>query len=309
MGAAVTSGPANASIADDQFTSAGSIELVVPVIIPQGRDCYECLGSGIGPLGLSFFSNSDTLSITPDGGLVAAGTLSAPTEIQWGYIGPGVFGQTVHGVSSGSFMAPGFSLRGDQTTRAAADRPGVLLNTGSGTSPEAGTGLYPPERPDTPAYQTGAASYGGFNFIVPGDGALLASCRLGDQFLPNKQLRACCKYNTRFGGVSGLHQVRRGEIDGIFVVNGFGVQIDRYRLSYLSNENVDSGINGILSVGGYCRFEQDFDKLFLNCFARMSRLQLPAVTVKKKLFYWNSEVRPLSLAFANGGVLSSRRHA
>ncbi len=294
-------GAATATIADDQFTAADGLPLAGPVTIPQGRDCFECLDEGataLGPQTLSFNSSTGSLGITPDGGLIASGTLDVATDIAWGYRAPGVFAQTVHAVSSGSFMMPGFSLRGDQASGPAADRPGVLLNTGN--SPAAAAGLYPPERPGTAAYAAGAASYGGFNFSVAADGALLATCRLGDVSFPNKPLRDCCKYYARSSGVSGLHQVLRGSIAGTFVVDGFKLQIDRYRLAYLSNENSDSGINGVLSVGGYSRFSQEFDKLFLNCFASMKRLQLPPVTVKKRLYYWDAEVRPLTMEFATG---------
>jgi len=301
-GASVVISGGTVSIADDQFTSTGGVTLAAPLLIPQGRDCAVCVdsGTGIGPLGLAFVSNNGMLGITPDGGLVAEGALSAPTDIRWGYRGAAEFAQTVHGVTAGSFMSPGFALRGDQTTLAASDRPGVLLHTGSSTLPA--DGLYPPERPGTAAYTAGAASYGGFNFAIPADGALLASCRLGDQLFVNKPLRACCKYYARSSGISGLHQVLRGSIAGTFVVDGFNLQIDRYRLSFLGNENMDSGINGVLTVGGYSRFSQDFEKLYLNCFGRMSRLEMPAVTVKKNLFYWNAEIRPLTVGFANGGT-------
>jgi hypothetical protein len=300
LGAGLSTGAGAATIVDDQFTAVSSLPLVASISIPQGRDCFECKSGGIGPQTLSFNAASGALGITPDGGLVAAGALAAPTDIPWGNRGGGAYAQIVHGVSSGSFMAPGFFLRGDATTRAASDRPGVLLNTGSATAPDPGTGSYPTERPDSAAYQTGAASYAGFNFGVASDGALLASCRLGNVLFPNKPLRACCKYYARAGGITGLHQVTRGSIAGTFVIDGFNLQIDRYRLAYLSNANVDSGINGVLTVGGYSRFTQDFDKLFLNCFGSMKSLQLPSVTVKKNLFYWNAEIRPMTMEFANG---------
>ena len=169
LGAHIDSAGAQLFVTDDQCTASGSLTLAGPVTVPQGRDCLQCLGMpgaiGVGMRNLTFDASGGTLGITPDGGLVGNGSLNSPTDMQWG-IGPRGYAQTVHGVTSGSLLIAGFALRGDQTTRGVADKPGVLLNTGSSTAPAGGTGLYPPERPDTAGYTAGTGSYAGFNFRI-----------------------------------------------------------------------------------------------------------------------------------------------
>ncbi len=279
------------AISDDLIDPLGSYLLLggeVPVA--YRRDCPDtnCSGVTLPPLVLPFTpSPSPRLEFTPDGGLLALGTVPAQ-NLTWGYTGtPGQFTQRTSDVEAGAYHMPGTFLRGDQTSLEPALRPAVLLFTGYGDPGEPTI-----ERPGTGDYAAGFANYGGLNFQQPLEGrSTLAGRDTG--WYP---LVPQAKYYVRYAGVSGIHQAL--SFPSTFPLSGYDMTFSRFALSYLDSDNWESRTDGRIRFPDQpAGFFVDFQRMKFLCRGALADAQLPPNTPEKHLNYWNTDFLPLSMEF------------
>ena len=155
--------------------SASYLSLSGPVPVPYARDCPPeegCTGSPTnGPRVLSFtappgHSAVGELNFTPDGGLLAEGTIP-PENLTWGFVGGGEYALRTSDVTSGHYYISGTFLKADDfTAEQDAQRPARLLHTGQGSSND----VTYVERPGQANYNDGLANYAGLNFRAPAQG-------------------------------------------------------------------------------------------------------------------------------------------
>ncbi|MBK7997363.1 MAG: LamG domain-containing protein [Verrucomicrobia bacterium] len=279
------------AILDDLIDSSGSYLLLAgEVPIPYRRDCPDtnCSGVTLPPVILPFAPTpSPRLEFTPDGGLLAFGTVPAQ-NLTWGYTGtPDQFTQRTSDVEAGAYHMPGTFLRGDQTSLNNALRPAVLLFTGYGDP-----GDPTPERPGTAAYDAGFANYGGVNFRGPVEGrSTLAGRDTG--WYP---LVPQAKYYARYGGISGIHQA--ASFPSSFPLSGYDMTFSRFALSYLDSDNWESRTDGRITFPEQpAGFLVDFQRMKFLCRGALADAQLPPSTPEKHLNYWNADFLPLSMDF------------
>lgn len=279
------------AILDDLIDSGGSYLLLAgEVPIPYRRDCPDtnCSGVTLPPVILPFAPTpSPRLEFTPDGGLLALGTVPAQ-NLTWGYTGTSnQFTQRTSDVEAGAYHMPGTFLRGDQTSLDNALRPAVLLFTGYGDP-----GDPTPERPGTTAYDAGFANYGGVNFRAPVEGrSTLAGRDTG--WYP---LVPQAKYYARYGGISGIHQA--ASFPSSFPLSGYDMTFSRFALSYLDSDNWESRTDGRITFPAQpAGFLVDFQRMKFLCRGSLADAQLPPNTPEKHLNYWNTDFLPLSMDF------------
>ncbi len=287
----ITSAGGRLVIQNDLIDVGGSYLLLggdVPV--PYRRDCPDtnCSGVTLPPVVLPFTpSPAGRLDFTPDGGLIALGSVPAQ-NLTWGYTGaPDRFTQRTSDVSDGAYHMPGTFLRGDQTSLENAVRPAVLLFTGYGDPGDA-----TPERPGMTSYEAGFANYGGVNFRSPVEGrSTLAGRDTG--WYP---LMPQAKYYARFGGISGIHQA--ASFPSSFPLSGYDMTFSRFALSYLDSDNWESRTDGRITFPDQpSGFFVDFQRMKFLCRGALADAQLPANTPGKHLNYWNADFLPLSMEF------------
>lgn len=279
------------AILDDLIDSGGSYLLLSgEVPIPYRRDCPDtnCSGVTLPPVVLPFAPTpSPRLEFTPDGGLIAFGTVPAQ-NLTWGYTGtPDQFTQRTSDVEAGAYHMPGTFLRGDQTSFANALRPAVLLFTGYGDP-----GDPAPERPGTAAYDAGFANYAGVNFRSPIEGRSTLAGRATGWY----PLVPQAKYYARYGGISGIHQAV--SFPSNFPLSGYDMTFSRFALSYLDSDNWESRTDGRITFPDQpSGFLVDFQRMKFLCRGALADAQLPANTPEKHLNYWNTDFLPLSMEF------------
>ena len=284
-------------ISDDLVnTIQSAIQLAGTVPVSYARDCPNGNCPGLettGPATLQFTSDTGALGFTPDGGLLANGTVP-PQNLTWGYSGGGLFAQRTSDVEAGAFQMPGTFLRFDQTTLGDSNRPAVLLFTGNGS----GADVDYRERPGELGYADGLANYGGLNFRGPDQGR----SKLGDFLTDWYPLIPEAKYYARYGGVSGIHQALTFPAN--LVLYGYKFTFARYALSYLDSENWQSRTDGAVRLPGPtdtpvgpAGFTQEFAELKLLCRGGLGPARVPGNSGEKYLSYWNTFFTPLSMEF------------
>jgi hypothetical protein len=276
----------------DDLIDVGSsyLSLGGDVQVPYRRDCPDtnCSGVTLPPMVLPFTpAVAGQLNFTPDGGLIALGSVPAQ-NLTWGYTGtPDQFTQRTSDISDGAYHMPGTFLRGDQTSLDNSVRPAVLLFTGYNDPGDAA-----PERPGMTSYEAGFANYGGLNFRSPIEGrSTLAERDTG--WYP---LVPQAKYYARYGGVSGIHQA--ASFPSSFPLSGYDMTFSRFALSYLDSDNWESRTDGRITFPEQpAGFFVDFERMKFLCRGALADAQLPANTPEKHLNYWNTDLLPLSMEF------------
>ena len=284
------------TISNDFVVPAASYLLLAgPVPVPYARDCPPeggCSSSPtIGPQVLAFTAPPGHLGLgelgfTPDGGLLAEGTIPA-ANLTWGFAGGADYCQRTSDVSAGAYHVPGTFLRGDQTQQVDTQRPAVLLFTGWGQPANAAYS----ERPYSAAYDDGFANYAGLNFRAPVSGrSFIAGMNAGPY-----PLTARSKYYVRYGGVSGIHEA--ASFPANLALYGYAFSFQTYRLSYLDSANWESRTDGKVALPFPSAFDVEFERMKFLCRGNLDSAQLPANISAKHLAYWNTDLKPLTLQF------------
>lgn len=284
------------SIVSDLIDPASYLFVSGPVPVPYARDCspeggcstFATVGARVlsmnlpaGALGTPHFN------FTPDGGLLGYGSLTAPENLTWGFIGGGNYAQRTSDVQDGAVSIAGTFLRGDQSPLSDAVRPAVLLLTGWGD--QANPAYF--ERPGTTPYADGFANYPGFNFRAPAQGRSFIAAQDTGLY----PLTARSKYYTRFGGVSGIHE--SATFPANLTLYGYPFTFTSYRVSFLASENWESRTDGSVALGGPAGFNVEFERMKFLCRGNLDAARLPATIAKKHMLYWNADIQPLALQF------------
>ena len=287
-------------ITNDLMDGASRLLLAGPVPVPYARDCAAEACSTVPTVGAQVLSFTappgefglGQLNFTPEGGLLAYGTIPA-ANLTWGSVGGGQFAQRTsdltvgaYGVSGtffpGAFLSPE-ELNGEQDAR----RPARLLLTGHGNSNE----IAYVERPGETNYTDGFANYAGLNFRAPTHGrSVIAGTDTG--LYP---LTARSKYYVRFGGVSGIHESE--SFPANLTLYGYPFTFQSYRLSFLDSGNYESRTDGVISLPVPSGFPVEFERMKFLCRGNLDSARLPAAIATKHLNYWNTDLKLMSLQF------------
>lgn len=283
-------------VSNDIVTAASHLLLAGPAPMPYARDCGvdSCSGAAsIAAQVLNFTAlpgefGLGQLNFTPDGGLLAYGTIPA-ANLTWGFIGGTQYAQRTSDVSDGAIYFSGTFLRAeDFSNEQDARRPVRMLLTGYGNS---SNDVNYVERPDQANYADGFANYAGLNFRAPAQGrSVIAGTDTG--LYP---LTARSKYYVRFGGVSGIHE--SASFPANLTLYGYPFTFQSYRLSFLSSENEESRTDGVITLPVPSGFPVEFERMKFLCRGNLDSARLPANIGMKHLVYWNTDLKLLSLQF------------
>jgi hypothetical protein len=268
----------------------------------------SCADDPCGPGGgavetLAIEPKNGDLHPTSDGGLQAPGKIT-PTNLAWGIRGDLTFTHRTDEFTAAHFLAGGHQLYealnpvaagGPQQSVAGDLGPGVI--TLAGFNP-ANPGL--PVYAETADYRDGAGVWPGATVTVGNAGHVGAS-RLADQTsdYPYVLQQQVSKYYVRRSGVSGRHVAEEESFDPNLELYGYNFTLSRFQLTFLSNENEDSWINGVVVVPNPSDFKQSFEELALSCVGALEDAKIdPDDAGAKPLAYWNGSFTPLAMRFA-----------
>lgn len=268
----------------------------------------SCPNDDCGPAGgavekIEISPNSNVLQLTSDGGLQAPGTI-APAQLKWGIRGDLSFTHRTDAFSTATFLAGGNQLydalnptasNGPQQDVAGDIGPGVITLAGfNPAAPEV------PVYPETPAYLEGTGVWPGATVTVDAPARVGAS-RLADQLseYPYILQEQVSKYYVRRGGVSGRHVAEEASFDPDLLLYNYQFQLTRYQLTFLSNENERSWVNGTVVVPFPSDFKQSFRELMLTCTGALNSAEIdPSDSGPKDLAYWKGSFTPMVMRFA-----------
>jgi hypothetical protein len=279
----------------------------------EGDACGPPAGSAVRSVTLTPLSGK--FGFTADGGIHADSTI-ASHSLRWGIRGDGGTTHRTDDLKAAAFHAPGNQLYqsdnpfaatpGPFTTKAAALSPGSLLLAGYNPSSHAS-----PVYPGTNGYQIGTGWYAGATMSVSAGGMAGASL-LADMAsdYPYALQENVSKYYVRPSGVSGRHVAEENSFSGDLTMYQYSFKITRFQLTYLSNENEKSWINGSVDVPNPSGFTQAFRELTLTCTGALDQAQIdPDDAGSKPLTYWNGSFTPLAMSFnpqTGGGCYGDR---
>ena len=247
--------------------------------------------------------DSDTLYLTSDGGLQAPGII-VPANLAWGIRGDLSFTHRTDEFQAATFLAGGNQLydalspiaaSGPQQDVAGDLAPGVITLAG-----------FDPAAPALPVYagstdyRDGTGVWPGATVVVENNGHVGAS-RIADQVTeyPYILQDQVSKYYVRRSGVSGRHVAAEESFDPNLVLYGYNFQFTRFQLTFLSNGNERSWINGSVIVPYPSDFRQSFRELMLSCTGALESAEIdPGDAGAKNLTYWNGSFTPLAMRFA-----------
>ncbi len=277
-------------IISNSLAGPGSyLSVTGPVPVAYGRDCtyVDCAAAQAGPATLPFAAAGGQLSFTPDGGLLAYGSVP-PVNLMWGYTPSGNFAQQAGQVSSGAFCTAGTFLRADQTALDDSQRATVILFSGFGDASDPSYF----ERPGLVSYNDGFANYPGLNFRSPTQGFSY----VGQTNVGPYPLDPISKYYVRFGGVNGIHQA--ASFPNTLSLYGYHFTFSDYGLSFLDGQNWESVTTGAIAFPAQpAGFTQEFDRMKLTCRGDLSSANIPSGGGAKHLAYWDVDFTPQSLDF------------
>lgn len=279
------------SLVSNLVDPSSVLTLTGPVPVFYGRDCLlpGCTAGQAGAAQLAFTATTGQLNFTPDGGLLAYGSVPSAT-LQWGYAGGANFAQQAGPVTDGAFCVAGTFLRNDQSALAAGQLPSVILLSGFGDASNPGY----LERPGQGNYPAGAANYAGLNFRSPSVG----QSYLGQHDTGTYSLDPVCKYYARYGGLSGIQQAQAGSFPRTLTLYGYTFTFTDYGLSYLDGQNAESVTVGAVSFQTLpSGFTQAFDRMMVTCRGDLSSASVPANSPVDHLKYWNVDLTPQSVQF------------
>lgn len=248
---------------------------------------------------------ADHWAFTSDGGLRALCNLTVtgglPT-VEWGALTPTLFAHQVEAFPKAWFMMPGCRLRlsgPEAADIALKNRPAALLLSGVGNQLN-GSVI---ERPGLAGYENGVTDYAGLNFRPAADGDQTCISRLGGSQL-SYPLRAVSKYYARLSGVTARHEgvadpLLPGEVfPTTMTIAGYSFGLSEIRLSYRDSENIDSSINGALSVPAPANLTNlSFKNLRFGCRGELlsAEQDTPA---EATLDYWKTKIKAYAFQFA-----------
>lgn len=253
---------------------------------------------------------------TPSGGIYAAATMS-PKILRWGIRGDGTAAHRTDTFSQAEFHAPGHQLyASDQALAssgplmdvAATLSPASLLMAGHDAANHSAPVYFGSTRY---RYRDGVGAYAGATMTVAGGGQIGAS-RLADAVneYPYVLLEGVSKYYVRPSGVSGRHAAGDESFQPNLQLYGYNFGIKRFQLTFLSNANEKSWINGGVTVPYPSQFSQDFLGLSLTCTGALGPAKIdPKDSGAKPLAYWNGSFTPIRMNFApvaGGGCYGPR---
>lgn len=254
----------------------------------------ELAATNVNSEALFFTTPSNEWFFTPDGGLRADFTFTAPVTVEWGGWNDGglLFAHSITtAFPGGRALIGGHIMRGpDAAAFADFQRPAAMLFSGH-SSPASSTVI---ERPNTSGYSAGTADYPGYNLRT--DGSYNAISRLAGSPTSSYPLRNTSKYYLRPGGVNGRHDSSGAGTS--FTAYGTTFNVSALRLSFLDGLNLASGVNGNLSIPAPASFGLSFRELLFG-----ARGQLLAATVSPAQGditlgpFWNFRFTPLALEF------------
>jgi hypothetical protein len=267
----------------------------------EGDACGPPPGSAVA--GVTLVPISGKFEFTADGGVHASSSMS-PTELQWGIRGDGATAHHTDDFTAAAFYAPGNQLyQADHPFASSSSpfaakssilSPASLLLAGYLSSSHTS-----PVYPGTAGYKNGSGWYAGATMSVP-SGGMIGASRLADMTIeyPYTLQESVSKYYVRPSGVSGRHVALEGSFDGELTMYDYQFQLTRFQLTYLSNENEDSWINGSVEVPNPSGFTQAFEKLTLTCTGALDQADIdPDDAGTKPLTYWNGSFTPLAMSF------------
>ena len=276
-------------VQDAVDTTQSFVSAPADIKVPYAQDCggEDCPAEGLLPANLNFDAGAgQPLRFTPDGGLQAAGSLTAPTKLQWGRIASlGKFAHETSAFTNCALHFPGCFLVGGAGA-APGGRPGVLLHSGFNRA----TGAM--VRPGTAAFEDGTGDYAGLNFRTGGAGftgtSVLAGVTAGPYDLSHR-----CQYVTRRAGVSGIHEAYTGSFPPGAVLGGYPVQFEDFGIQLTHSRVTDSRTRGSMDVPEPSGFSLAYEKMFFTCLGAPSGLELSAAetAVDKVLVHWQADFR------------------
>jgi hypothetical protein len=269
----------------------------------------SCEGSACGPAPGSAVDLVEVrpaqgkLRLTSDGGLRAVGEIVSKA-IEWGIRGDFSPTHRTDVMHEGSFHASGnqlyaaehpLSVTGPMMASAPLLAPGSLLLAGYDPNNHES-----PVYPQTPRYRDGVGSYPGATLVSDDKGAVGASRLAGmTGEYPYLLMAGASKYYVRRSGVSGRHVAVEQSLQPGLVMYDYPFRLRRYQLTFLSNSNEDSWIDGSVEVPKPAGFEQSFVGLRLGCTGALEGAGIdPNDRGAKPLAYWKGSFEPLSLRFA-----------
>ena len=298
-------GAGNLKIEDGVIGSGSILFGAAPVQVSfdgscEGDTCGPPAGSAVDSLSLT--STTGEWRFTSDGGIFASSDMVAKA-LNWGIRGDGVAAHKTDEFVAADFLVAGHQLyessnplaaSGPLATTAELLAPGSLLLAGYDKMIHLA-----PVYSGLTTYVDGVGAYAGATMTVDGSGSIGAS-RLADMTTDYQYLLQAdvSKYYVRASGISGRHVAEEGGFDASVMLYGYDFGISRYQLTYLSNENRESWINGQVAVPEPSGFTQKFESLTLTCTGALDQAEIdPTDSGSKPLLYWNGAFTPLAMSF------------
>jgi hypothetical protein len=275
------------------------------LLVDYDASCPEdaCAPAGGAMAKIEIVPDAATLFLTADGGLQASGEI-APARLEWGIRGDFSFTHRTEEFQAATFLAGGNQLyealspiasSGPQQAVAGELGPGVI--TLAGFDPAA-PGL--PVYAGSTGYRDGTGAWPGATTVVENNGHIGAS-RLADRVTeyPYILQQQVSKYYVRRSGISGRHVAEEESFDPDLMLYGYQFKLTRFQLTFLSNENERSWVNGTVVVSYPSDFKQSFRELMLSCTGALESAEIdPDDSGSKALAYWNGSFTPLAMRFA-----------
>ena len=267
----------------------------------QGDACGPPPGSAVDVVEMT--ADRDALFFTSDGGLQAWGQIS-PKTLKWGIRGGMTFTHRSDELREAFFQAPGNQLyendhplakSGPLLSSAPVLAPASLLLAGYDHNQHTA-----PVYPQTSRYRDGVGSYAGMTMVSQDSGAMGAS-RLADMSdeYPYLLMPDSTKYYVRRSGVSGRHVGVDGSFAPELRMYDYQFLLTSYQLTFLSNSNHESWVNGSVDVPYPSNFNQSFVGLRLSCTGALEGAEIdPDDAGSKSLAYWNGSFLPMAIRFA-----------
>jgi len=267
------------------------------VTLPFSSDCIlpSC---GTNPDNISqLIPDSNRLGFTQEGGLVAAGPLTAPLTLRLGWISTlNKYAHQTSQFTTGRVHLAGHFIRGQDSTMNVNLRPATILFAGA----DALTGVVG-ERPNTSAYATGDLDYAGFNFRCGAprdatDSGMTGQSTLGGGDYGPYPLKKRSKYYVRKSGVSGIHDKVFGSPQRV-PISGYDFTLENFGLAFLSNDNVDSRTEGSLFLPHPSNYTLEFDKLLFLCNGALDKATVSDGMQSVVAAYWQAPLDVSAMEF------------
>jgi len=294
-------------IRDGRVTDDSFLGSVSPFMLSYNRACDE--DEECAPDPESAMAKFDMtpiggdLQLTSDGGIHGAVSID-PAAITWGLRDDDTVAHRSDEFAQGEFLASGNQLyQADSPIVSSGPQRNVSDLLGPAVITLAGYDSTDHDQPvyfGSSGYRDGVGAWPGATFTVMEAGSFGAS-RLADmkEDYPYALQEEVTKYYVRMSGLSGRHVAGNELPVREITLYGYDFGISRFQLTFLSNENEESWINGVVSVPYPSAFTQSFTNLTLTCTGALDEAMIdPEDSGPKHLAYWNGEFTPLAMRFA-----------